>query len=149
MAEAVFRYKVESAGLGRHIETDSAGTGGWHIGQSPHAGTCRLLQSKGIDYRHRARQISLDDFGHFDYLVAMDSENVSDLVRMGQTSARVVLLLSYAPECGMLDVPDPWYTGDFDETYCLIDAATDGLLAEIRRHIRQLHPGMNSGAIIE
>ena len=132
MAEAVFAHKVTQAGLSGDIVADSAGTGSWHVGDPPHNGTRKTLKLKGIDYAHVGRQISRADLDDFDYIVTMDSENTRDVQRLGPTGSRLVPLLNYSSKPGPSDVPDPWYTGDFEGTYALIDDATDGLLANIR-----------------
>ena len=136
MAEAVFAHEVSQAGLDSAIVADSAGTGSWHIGDPPHAGTRKTLKLKGIDYSHIGRQISRDDLTVFDYIVAMDQQNMRDIKGLGNTDAKVMALLSLSKRPGPIDVPDPWYTGDFDETFQLIDDATDGLLDLIRRDYR-------------
>ena len=64
MAEAVFQHKVRAAGLEDEIESDSAGTGDWHVGQPPHQGTRALLARNGIEYTHKARLITTGRFGH-------------------------------------------------------------------------------------
>jgi protein-tyrosine phosphatase len=133
MAEAVFAHKVGNAGLCDKIEADSAGTGGWHIGERPHSGTRRVLAAKGISYDHCARALSLADLNDFDYVITMDESNLRDVRRMGKGRARVAPLMSYAANSGWVEVPDPYYTGRFDEVYCLVDQATEGLLASIRR----------------
>lgn len=134
MAEAVFRHQVEQAGLAAHFEIDSAGTGGWHVGESPHRGTLAILASNGIDASaQRARQIRGSDIDSFDYIVAMDEDNLADmrgLLRGAQ--GRVQLLLAYAPDCGAREVPDPYYSGGFEYVYSLVDAGCRGLLAHIR-----------------
>jgi len=132
MAEAIFAHKVEFAGLSDEIDVDSAGTDGWHIGSAPHAGTGRVLQEAGISCSHSARAVSLVDFDDFDYMIAMDQDNIDRLRQIGSGSAVVKLLLSFTPDCGIVDVPDPYYTGNFDEVYRLIDAASENLLASIR-----------------
>ena len=137
MAEAVFRHKLEKLGLTGTVEADSAGTGNWHIGAEPHAGTMRTLRLNQIEYKHYARQIQAADLQKFDYIIALDGQNLRDVRRIGQTSAHVATLLSYAPHLGIHDVPDPWYTGDFAETYRLVDEATDSLIMAIREQ-RQL-----------
>lgn len=133
MAEAVFAHKVREAGLMDKIEADSAGTGGWHIGERLHSGTRRILAEKNIDYDHCARPLTPHDLDRFDYIITMDESNLRDVQRMGKSRARVAPLMSYAADCGWIEVPDPYYTGRFDEVYRLIDQATDGLLASIRR----------------
>lgn len=132
MAEAVFAHKVKLAGLSDRIEADSAGTGHWHIGEPAHHGTRRMLAQMQVPYNGRARVLLASDLEKFDYIVTMDDQNLSDVRRIGKGKAKVAPLLAYAPELGITEVPDPYYTGNFDETYRLADAATEGLLAAIR-----------------
>lgn len=133
MAEAVMKRKVREAGLEGQITVDSVGTGSWHVGEAPCDGTLRVLRASGLgDFRHRARQLSQADLRDADYLIALDRSNLRDIRRMGDTDAQVELLLRFAPEAGVIDVPDPYYDGGFEGVYELIDAGTDGLLAHIR-----------------
>ncbi|GFN32354.1 low molecular weight protein-tyrosine-phosphatase [Paenibacillus xylaniclasticus] len=141
MAEAVFRRKVQEAGLAEMIQIDSAGTGDWHIGKLPHEGTRKLLDQRGISYEGiRARQVSGSDFSTFDYIVCMDTSNernMNDIRRslpeQGIGGAKLIKLLDLVPEAGMSDVPDPYYTGNFEEVYELVSTGTDRLLAKIRQ----------------
>ena len=133
MAEGVFQHKVREVGLEGMIETDSAGTGNWHVGSQPHPGTMRLLAEKGITYYHRARQFDRDDLNEFDYILTMDEENYADVQALGTGTAKVAPFLDYAPHLGVREVPDPYYTGGFEGVYELINAAADGLLAVIRK----------------
>lgn len=133
MAEGIFRHKVAAAGLSEKIEADSAGTGDWHVGEPPHAGTRRALAANDVEYRHRARQITPDDLLVCDYVLTMDDANLRAVQRLGAARGTVKPLLDYAPQQRLREVPDPYYTGDFDGVYHLLDAATDGLLAAIRQ----------------
>ncbi len=133
MAEAVFAHKVRAAGLGGTIIADSAGTGDWHIGHAPHPGTRQVLEANAIDYAHHARLITAEDLQAFDYVLTMDDSNLANVRRLAQGRAKVVPFLSYAPDSGVTEVPDPYLTGNFDEVYTLISEAADGLLAAIRR----------------
>jgi protein-tyrosine phosphatase len=133
MAEAVFRHKVAEAGLADRIEVDSAGTGDWHTGKPPHEGTRRILMRYGInDAGIRARQVREDDFGRFQYLIAMDDSNVSNLMRLSSERAEVRKLMDLVPGREGEDVPDPYYTGNFQEVYEMVNEACDRLLAHIR-----------------
>ena len=133
MAEAVMKRKVKEAGLDGQITVDSVGTGSWHVGEAPCDGTIRVLRANGLgDFRHKARQLSKADFRDADYLIALDSSNLRDIRRMGDTEAEVKRLLDYAPDASTKDVPDPYYHGGFEGVYELVDAGTDGLLAHIR-----------------
>jgi protein-tyrosine phosphatase len=132
MAEAVFRHLVAQAGLADRIAADSAGTGAWHLGQPPHHGTRRVLRERGIDYSHRARMVAPEDFTRFDYLVALDGENLADLRALARGGhAKIVRLLDYAPGARTRDVPDPYYTGGFDAVYDLVEQGCRGLLERI------------------
>lgn len=132
MAEGVFQHMVEQAGLSDRIQVDSCGTGHWHIGEEPHFGTQRTLARHGIPYKHRARQLCAADLTEAEYLIAMDSENLSSLRRVGPSKAHVALLLDFAKEVETVDVPDPYYNGRFDEVYDLVVRGCQGLLAHIR-----------------
>ncbi len=132
MAEGIFLDKVEKAGLSDHFKVDSCGTGRWHIGEEAHSGTRRILQQNNISYYGRARQIKQEDLETADYLIAMSQTNLQAVKRMGSTRAQVSLLLDYARGVDETDVPDPYYTGNFDYVYELVEAGTEGLLNEIR-----------------
>jgi len=134
MAEAVFRHKVTQAGLADRVEVDSAGTGYWHVGEPPHRGTRRTLDEKGVSYAGMsARQMEVADLDLFDYILTMDETNYADVRSLGPSHAVVRPLLSYAPELGLTEVPDPYYTGGFEGVYQLVDRACDILLATICR----------------
>ncbi|MEB3101656.1 low molecular weight protein-tyrosine-phosphatase [Ferviditalea candida] len=135
MAEAVFRGKVRDSGLEGLIEVDSAGTGSWHVGEKPHAGTRKILRQKRIDDSGiEARQVRKQDFSESDYIIAMDSDNARDLIKLagGLKTEHVSLLLDFLPESEFRDVPDPYYSGNFQIVYELIDRSCDHLLQYIR-----------------
>jgi len=136
MGEAIFRHKVNEAGLADRIEVDSAGTGDWHTGERPHRGTLGILNRYGIESAGiMARQVKSADFRSFDYIIAMDESNVRNLRPFaGDTpsKASVHLMLDFVPDSAVKDVPDPYYTGNFDEVYDMLNAGCDNLLAMIR-----------------
>ncbi|NTW03632.1 MAG: low molecular weight phosphotyrosine protein phosphatase [Oscillochloris sp.] len=135
MAEAVFRHMVHEAGLADRMRIDSAGTGGWHTGEPPHRGTLAVLRTNGIDAEgQRARQLTTKDFEQFQYIIAMDHENLADMAHFHpEARTRTHLLLSYAPDTTTREVPDPYYNGRFDAVYILVTAGCRGLLDQIRR----------------
>ena len=133
MAEAVFQKMVSDAGLEDQFVIDSAGTSAYHVGQRPHAGTLKILTAWGIPYQGRARQFVPADLDEFDYVLAMDNENLEDILAMGPGKAHVARLLDYAPEVGREQVPDPFYDGGFQLVYDLVVAGGRGLLAHIRQ----------------
>ncbi|WP_010632059.1 low molecular weight protein-tyrosine-phosphatase [Sporolactobacillus vineae] len=133
MAEAVLRRKVVQSGAADRIEVDSAGTGGWHIGSLPHPGTRKVLDKAGVSWTGiHARRVTRQDFDHFDLLVAMDRENEADLLALAGPDERrrqkVRRFMEFLDDRKGRDVPDPYYSGNFDRVYRLIDEGTDRLL---------------------
>lgn len=138
MAEAVFQNLVNEAGLAGQFEIDSAGMADWHSGEWADRRTLAVLKKHDIPYAGRSRQVQPADLRRFDYVLAMDSQNVADLHRLDRGDAldgKLHRLLDFAPAGHPQDVPDPYYDGRFDYVYELVDAASRGLLA----HIRQEH----------
>ena len=120
LAEAAFRAEAERLGL--EVEVDSAGTGDWHVGHPPDARACATAARNGIEIGHmRARKVEPDDFHRFDYIVAMDPQNLANLTRMRPegASARLSLLLDHVDGREGEAVADPYYGEDdqFDVTW--------------------------------
>lgn len=133
MAEAVFRHLVAEEGLSDQIAVDSAGIGGWHAGEPPHAGTRKVLAEKEIAHDTiRARQITAEDFTRYDYIVCMDEENLDALERKAPKGKRVYRLMDFADHLPERNVEDPYYTGRFEYVYELVEAGCRGLLEHIR-----------------
>lgn len=135
MAEAVFREKVKQAGLADKIEVDSAGTALWHDGKPPHKGTRAKLDEHDISYEGMtARQIFQGDFNAFDYIVTMDDQNMVNIQSeydVPKDGVIVRKLMDFVDNPREVNVPDPYYTGDFDYTYDLINEASEKLLQDI------------------
>jgi len=132
MAEAILVHRVREAGLQNQIEVDSAGAGDWHIGHAPHAGTLQILKTNGIEHPMTARQVRVEDLDEFDYLLVMDDKNERDVRAVAAGRAHIARLLDYLPDVQNKNVPDPYFTGDFDAVYQMVSAACDNLLAQIR-----------------
>jgi protein-tyrosine phosphatase len=129
-AEAVLRHKLVQAGLGEHVRVDSAGTGGWHVGEPPDPRSQRHAARRGYDLSTlRARRIDEDDFHRFDHLLAMDEDNLAELQRWRPAGCRAALRL-FADRA----VPDP-YTGGpegFDLVLDMVEAASDTWVGRLR-----------------
>lgn len=137
MAEAMFRDLVKREGLEHEVHIDSAGTGDWHVGSQPHEGTRGILTKYNIDAQGlRARQIRESDLQDFQYIVAMDASNVQNIKKLVKENshAHIVRLLDYVDEKQEKDIPDPYFTGDFEETYELVKIGCTNLLKEVRRN---------------
>ena len=132
MAEAVMRDLIEKRGLSDQIKVDSAGTSNYHIGEPPHKGTKAKLQEFGITTSGmQARQLRSSDLHNFDYIVCMDESNVANTIEMlrAEGDAKIFRFLDLTTH--KKDVPDPWYTGDFQETYELCLEGCEALLNRI------------------
>jgi protein-tyrosine phosphatase len=133
MAEAVFMNLVKAAGLQHQISADSAGIDDWHVGQPPHPGTRRSLAARGILSEHRARMVTRRDLDAFDYILTMDASHLRALRALGNGRAVLRPFLDYAPDSGFTEVPDPYFSGLFDQVHDLIHEAAEGLLDAIRQ----------------
>ncbi|TRM11615.1 low molecular weight phosphotyrosine protein phosphatase [Lentibacillus cibarius] len=136
MAEAIFRDLVKKDGLSDRIVVDSAGIGSWHSGEGPHEGTRSILDRQRIPYDGMtSRQIHKQDFFDFNYLIAMDDQNVSALQEMEAEKEGVTLakLMDFVDEVEEKNVPDPYFTGNFDYTYELVSKGCSQLLNYIRK----------------
>ena len=134
-AEAMLRKKAREAGLDDRIEVDSAGTADYHVDSPPDRRAIAHGERRGLAMKNlRGRQVGRDDFERFDFILAMDADNLADLQRIRPAGARaeVALLLSYAPGSGTREVPDPYYGGadGFETVLDLVDAAADGFIAQ-------------------
>ncbi len=134
MAEAVFQDLINQAGLSDQFQIDSAGTARYHVGEPAHIGTRQTLAQHGITYMGKARQVTASELSAVDYIMAMDSENLSDLkalTRDRTIKERIHLLLEFAPSRSNKDVPDPYYTGNFENVYQIVKDGCAGLLKHI------------------
>lgn len=134
MAEAVFKDLVKKEGLDEKITVDSAGIGHWHIGAEPHEGTRAILDDKSISYEGmNARQVKESDWDDFDYLIAMDDKNIQDLKGIREKNDVVVAkLLDFVPHSKESEVPDPYFTGNFEYVYDLVHEGCFRLLEKIK-----------------
>lgn len=132
-AEAVLRQRLRAHGLEHLVEVDSAGTGGWHVGDPPDARSQRHALRRGYDMSgQRARRVSEADFQHFDLLLAMDRNNLADLERLKPDEARAELRLFAA-----LEVPDPYQGGaqGFEQVLDIVEQASETLIGELRNRL--------------
>lgn len=121
MAEAI--YKAEIAKRNLDWQIDSAATSSWEVGHSAHPGTKKRLRQAGLSSEGLiSRQIREADFAKFDWIIGMDQSNVETLQALApaDTTAKIRSYLSVVPGKETAEVPDPYYTGDFEETYQLL-----------------------------
>lgn len=133
MSQFVFQHMVNNLNMADQFCIDSRGTSTEEIGNPPHRGTIRKMQEAGVTViPHRATQISWSDYDKFDYIIGMDTWNMKNLNRMlkGDPDRKVYKLLSFAGSDR--DIADPWYTGDFDETYNDVVEGCEGFLTFLK-----------------
>lgn len=138
-AEAVFRECIKREGLEGRIHVDSAGTGSWHTGHPPDERAARAALARDYDMSAlRARQVCVDDFSEYDYIFAMDKQNLEDLLALCDPALRhkVSLFLQHGGR-GVEEVPDPYYSGPegFELVLDLVEDAAGNLV----RHLADTH----------
>jgi protein-tyrosine phosphatase len=138
LAASVFRALVREAGLEERFDIDSAGTSGYHIGEGPDPRTIRVAKRRGVVVDSAARRVSERDLRTFDYVIAMDLENVAKLRALAAKAGlepNLVLLREFEPNAPAgAEVPDPYFSGTrgFEEVHDIIERACRGLLEHIR-----------------
>lgn len=137
-AEGVLRHVLDQHGEGLTVELDSAGTHGYHTGAPPDERAQKAARRRGIEISDlRARLVLEEDFELFDYVLAMDPDNLDYLLDMCPRSHRnkLKLLMDFAPDAALRAVPDPYYGGasGFERVLDLVEQAAMGLLQELRQ----------------
>ncbi len=137
LAEGVFRQKVREAGLEEAFEIASSGTGNWHVGGQADARMRQTARRYGCMLEeHRARQFAEADLSAYDYVFAMDKQNLHDVLfldRYDRYGNKVRLFREFDPEPSDYQVPDPYYGGPegFDEVYRIVSRTAEALLARL------------------
>ena len=136
-AHGVFQSMVDEQGLSDQIIVDSAGTHSYHIGSPPDLRSQHMAQLRGVDITGlRARQFESDDFLDFDFLLAMDHTNLSNMssLRLDKARAQLDLMLHYSEKFKQKEVPDPYFGNDgFELVFDMISDASEGLLRHIKK----------------
>ncbi len=134
-AEAVFLKKIKEQSLENYFSVDSAGTGGWHVGNPADSRMREAAFKRGIDITSKARKISLQDFQIYDLILTMDNSNLRDIKLLADdvgdnNISTIAPILSYASNTDLIEVPDPYYGGDsgFESVLDLLEDAIEGLL---------------------
>ncbi len=132
MAQFVMEDMVRKAGLDDVIQCESAATSTEEIGNPPHYGTVQKMREMGIPMRrHFATRMTKSDYKKYDYIIGMDQYNYRNILRIvgDDPEGKISLLLDYTDSPGT--IADPWYTGNFDETYRDVKKGCEGLLSEL------------------
>ena len=141
-AEGIFIHISSKEGLKSSLSIDSAGTGGWHVGELADARSRSEAARRGVMLHSRSRKFRSKDFQDFDLILAMDGSNLRNILRLAQSDAdrsRVHLLRDFDPTARPgSDVPDPYYGGEngFAEVFDICERACQGLLAEVQKRLQ-------------
>lgn len=136
-AECVFRHLVDEAGLSKNLMIDSVGTHDYHIGKPPDKRAQQTALQRGYDLSSlRGRQIGVQDFHEFNYILAMDRENMANLAKICPPKElhKLKLFMEFSKNFSEREVPDPYYGGKqgFENVLNMIEDASTGLLKEIQ-----------------
>ena len=126
MAHGILRERINNGEI--EAAVDSAGTGDWHIGESPDSRAAAVASDNGIDISDlRARQLQEEDFSEFDWIIVMDDKNYEDARKLAPsgTRAQLVRLTDYHPDPAINRVPDPYLEGGFDKVFDIIRTSID------------------------
>jgi len=139
-AHGVFEQLIQQHDLHNKVRVDSCGTGAWHIGQAPDDRTQKAAKQKGYDLSHlRARRLQKNDFDNFDYILAMDTRNLADIMKMAPDNyqGRIQLFMDYSANSSVIEVPDPYYGGEdgFESVLMLVEEASANLLLQIKQSL--------------
>ena len=137
LAEAIFKHKVRERGWDNLIEGDSCGTANYHIGDNPDPRAIANATKNGIVINHCGRQLCEEDFESFDYILAMDSSNYRNILRLENSkkfSDKVKMMRSFDPH-GHGDVPDPYYGGErnFQEVFDILNRSIENFLHHLEK----------------
>lgn len=137
-AEGVFNKVIAEQGKFDHFMVDSAGTHAYHVGEMPDTRAQQTARQRGVDLsRIRARKVAPLDFEHFDFILAMDSDNYEILldVSPSQYHEKIKLFLDFAPEAKERNVPDPYYGGQngFEHVFDLVEQASIGFYESVMK----------------
>ena len=135
MAQFVLQDMVNKLGIAEHFTIDSRATSTEEIGNPPHRGTVNKVREVGIPVLpHRAAQITWNDYLNFDYIIGMDTWNMRNLNKMlkNDPDGKLYKLLTFSNSDR--DIADPWYTGNFDETYDDVVEGCEGLLKYLKEN---------------
>jgi protein-tyrosine phosphatase len=144
MAEAIFNHKIQQFGIEQRFIVDSCGTGNYHIGQQPDPRTVTNARRNGVPINHACRQLRAKDLAEFDYILAMDASNLSNILKLPNASdhaGKIMLMREFDPKEKGSEVPDPYFGGEegFQEVFEILDRT----MANFIEHLGRTHPGIN------
>ena len=138
-AEGIFQHKVKERGLESFFYIDSAGTGAYHVGEKANSTSRSVAKSHGVSLLSRARQFISDDFLEFDLILAMDSSNYANIMKLklSTTAAQLKMMREFDTQGYNEDVPDPYYGGlnGFEDVFSILERSSEELINQLSPHI--------------
>ncbi|ARJ50146.1 low molecular weight protein-tyrosine-phosphatase [Staphylococcus lutrae] len=135
MAEAIMRQRLKDRNID-DIEVYSRGTGRWNLGEPPHEGTQKILKAHHIPFDEMKSEL-LTDKDHFDFVIAMDQSNITNIKQIHpHLKGQLFKLLEFSDRAET-DVPDPYYTDNFEEVFDMIQSSIDNLINFILKETRK------------
>ena len=136
LAEAIFNHQVRQKGLDEHFIADSCGTSDYHIGQQPDPRTLANARKNNVPVNHLGRQLTPEDLVSFDYILAMDSKNLANIMALpGATdyADRICLMREFDPHGKGQDVPDPYFGKEdgFEEVFVMLNRTVDHFIRHV------------------
>ena len=132
LAEGVFRQKTIEQDVGHLFHVDSAGTASYHIGALPDERSRAVVLKRGVELTHKARAFSAKDFSEFNYIIAMDKNNLNNIKRLmsDDTNSKVLLMRHFDMLAKDGEVPDPYYGDmkDFEHVYDILNRSCEVML---------------------
>jgi protein-tyrosine phosphatase len=137
LAEAIFKHKIKQNGLEDQFEVDSCGTGNYHIGSQPDPRTIANAKKNGVPIDHCARQLSSGDLEYYDYILAMDSSNLKNILALPKSDLyadKICLMRDFDPAKNGHEVPDPYFGNEdgFDHVFEILDRTLDNFLEHVQ-----------------
>ncbi len=141
MAEAIFNGLIQKYGLAGFIESDSAGTSDYHIGEPPDSRTLGVVHKYQLKLDHQGRQFTTGDFNKFNYIIAMDESNLSNIQRQLPKSAdnkKILLMREFDEQADSQSVPDPYWSSEdgFEEVYQILHRSCQNFI----NYLKKNHP---------
>lgn len=134
MAEFICKDLLKNKYKNINLKIDSAGTSGWNDGDGVHHGTASKLKEKKIDFKgFVSKKLTQKIFDENDMIFVMDNNNYENVLNNFNDKNKVFKIVDYLTKSNYSEVPDPWYTNDFDETYNILHEAIDNLLHTLNK----------------
>lgn len=138
LAEAIFKHKIKEKGLEHRVEVNSCGTANYHVGDTPDPRTIKNALKNGVSIDHLGKQLSEQDIGYYDFILAMDKSNHTNIFRLTNANRhahKIKLMRSFDPEPDGEEVPDPYYgnESDFQNVFDILSHSIDSFIDYLER----------------